>query len=280
MASPIDGRLCNGIPVDHRLKRFLPSAKQKHSHGVGEHAGIIETFGNTLVRDNETTPTKHEVAFAAWLAKPDMTGGLVIALQQPAKFQVFTPDVEWVRDKCNTLAYLDKSLAFMNDPAGLKSTSVFDAFPFITEKISSKELSNEAQLAYNAFLSMLEAKKPDVLFSCWRIPGQDGLLFSGKGLGKTEEVYGLRSPNGNVVRVVNGFHPSYIANYCPNESCFRRLFAMELCKALCELNVAWQEDDWMTNLRRTCKGRAIQLIIGLFPDHSWLYILTSYCREG
>jgi hypothetical protein len=65
MASPNYRHLCNGIPVDHRLKGFLPSAKQKHLQGVGKHADIIETFGNTMVRDNRTTPTKHEAGFAA-----------------------------------------------------------------------------------------------------------------------------------------------------------------------------------------------------------------------
>ena len=280
MASPNDRHLCNGIPVDHRLKRFLPSAKQKHSYGVGKHADIIETFGNTMVRDNRTTPTKHEAGFAAWLAKPDITGGLVIALQQPAKSQVFTADVEWVRDECDTLAYLDKSLTFVNGPGGLKTTSVFDAFPFITEQISSKELSNEATRAYNTFISMVEAKKPEVLFACWRIHGQDDLSFSGKGPGKTNKVHSLEFPNGHVVRVVNGFHPSYVANYCPNESCFRRLFAMELCKALCELNTAWQEDGWMNDLRRSCRERTLQLMKGSFHDQSWWYILTTSYREG
>lgn len=269
MASSNGAHLCNGIPVDHRLKRFLLSAKQKHSHGVGKHADIIETFGNTMIRDNGTTPSKHEAGFASWLAKPDLTGGLVIALQQPTKSQVFTTDVEKIQDECETLAYLDKSLAFMNGPGGLKTTSVFDAFPFITEKISSKELSIEAKLAYNTFLSMIEAKKPEVLFACWRIHGQDGPSFSGTGLGKTNQVRGLRLPDGHVVRVVNGFHPSYIANYCPNESCFRRLFIVELCKALCELNTAWQEDDWMNDLRRTCREKTLQLMKGSFRDPSW-----------
>jgi hypothetical protein len=267
MASPNDIHLCNGIPVDHRLKRFLPSAKQRHSHEVGKHVDIIETFGNTMVRDNKTTPTKHEAGFAAWLAKPDMTGGLIIALQQPAKSQVFTADVEWVRDECDTLAYLDKSLAFVNGPGGLKTTSVFDAFPFITEHISSKALSSEAERAYNTFISMVDAKKPEVLFACWRIHGQDDLSFSGKGPGRTNQIHRLKFPNGHVVRVVNGFHPSYVANYCPNESCFRRLFAMELCKALCELNTAWQEDNWMDDLRRKCRNRTLQLMEGSFRDH-------------
>ncbi|KAH7407171.1 hypothetical protein BKA64DRAFT_572522 [Cadophora sp. MPI-SDFR-AT-0126] len=213
-----------------------------------------------MLRDDGTTPTKHEVGFAAWLAKPDLTGGLVIALQQPAKSQVFTADVQWVRDECNTLAYLNKSLAFINGPGGLSTTSVFDAFPFITEQISSKELSREAKLAYNTFLSMIEAKRPEVLFACWRIHGQDDLSFSGKGPGKTNQVHSLRFSNGHIVRVVNGFHPSYIANYCPNESCFRRLFDMELCKALCELNTAWQEEQWMEDLRRTCREKTLQLM--------------------
>ncbi|KAH7136150.1 hypothetical protein B0J11DRAFT_556701 [Dendryphion nanum] len=212
------------------------------------------------IRDDRTTPTKYEAGFAAWLAKPDLTGGMVVALQQPAKSQVFTADVERVRDECDTLAYLDKSLTFVNGPGGLKTTSVFDAFPFITKQISSKELPSEARHAYDTFISMVEAKKPEVLFACWRIHGQDDLIFSGKGLGKTNEVQRLKLSNGHVVRVVNGFHPSYAANYCPNESCFRRLFAMELCKALCELNSAWQEDDWMDHLRRKCRERTLYLV--------------------
>lgn len=82
MASPNDRQLCNRIPIDQHLKRFLSSAKQRHSCGVGKHANIIETFGSTLVRDNRTNPTKDEAGFAAWLAKPDMTGGLAVARQQ------------------------------------------------------------------------------------------------------------------------------------------------------------------------------------------------------
>lgn len=144
MASSDDKYLCNGIPVDHRLKRFLPSAKRKHSQGVGKHADIVESFGNTMVRDDQTYPSKNEAGFAAWLAKPDMPGGLVIALLQPAKTQVYTPDFQWVKDECPTLAYLEESLAFVNGPGGLATTSVFDAFPFITEPISSEGLSKEA----------------------------------------------------------------------------------------------------------------------------------------
>ncbi|EED24101.1 hypothetical protein TSTA_074800 [Talaromyces stipitatus ATCC 10500] len=213
-----------------------------------------------MVRDNRTTPSKQEVGFAAWLAKPDMTGGLVIALQQPAKSQVFTADVEWVRDQCDTLAYLDKSLTFLNGPGGLTTTSVFDAFPFITKQISSNELSHESKHAYNTFLSMVEAKRPEVLFACWQVRDRDDLSFSGKGVGKTSFIHSLRCLNGHVVRVVNGFHPSYVANYCPNESCFRRLFAVELCKALCELHTAWQEDNWMNDLREKCRKRTLQLM--------------------
>ncbi|KAH6640042.1 hypothetical protein BKA67DRAFT_528432 [Truncatella angustata] len=212
-----------------------------------------------MVRDDKTTPTRHETGFAKWLAKPDMTGGVVIALQQPAKSQVFTADVEWVRDECASLAYLNKCLEFVESTGGMKTTSVFDAFPFIIENIPTGELANEARCAYNTFRSMVDAKKPEVLFACWRIHGHD-LFFSGKGPGKTKDIDRLEFANGHVVRVVNGFHPSYVANYCPNESCFRKLFAMELCKAFCELNEAWQEDTWMDDLRRTCRLRTGQLM--------------------
>ncbi|PMD42914.1 hypothetical protein L207DRAFT_542414 [Hyaloscypha variabilis F] len=212
-----------------------------------------------MVRDDQTYPSKNAAGFAAWLAKPDMQGGLVIALLQPAKTQVYTPDFQWVKGECATLAYLDESVAFVNGPGGLATTSVFDAFPFITEPISSAGLSTEATDAYNTFLAMLEAKKPEVVFACWRVKGQD-LSFSGKGLGRASQVESLELSNGHVVRVVNGFHPSYTANYCANESCFRRLFTMELCKAFCELNTAWQEDEWMDILRRKCQERTRELM--------------------
>ena len=261
MASSNNIHLCNGVPVDHRLKQFLPSAKHKHSQRVGKHADIIESFGNTMVRDNKTYPSQNEVGFAAWLAKPDMQGGLVIALLQPAKTQVYTPDFQWVKDECSTLAYLEESIAFVNGSGGLATTSVFDAFPFITEPISSERLSKEATDAYKTFLTMLEAKQPEVVFACWRVKDQD-LSFSGKGLGAANQVETLPLPNGHVVRVVNGFHPSYTANFCPNESCFRRLFAVELCKAFCEMNTAWQEDKWMDFLRWKCQKRTRQLMKG------------------
>lgn len=257
-----DRQLCNGVPVDHRLKRFLSSAKQKHAGQVGRHADIVEAFGDTVVRDDNSTPTLHEIAFAGWLAKPDVTGGMVIALQQPAKSQVFTADVEWVRDECASLAYLNQCLEFVESSGGMNTTSVFDAFPFITENISKNELTDEAERAYSTFRSMVEAKKPEVLFACWRIPGRDDLYFSGKGVGRTKVTDRLKCANGHVVRVVNGFHPSFAANYCPNESCFRKLFAMELCKALCELNEAWHEHPWMDNLRKTCRQRTVQLSRG------------------
>lgn len=258
MSSTNGKYLCNGIPVDHRLKRFLPSAKQKHSQRVGKHADIVESFGNTMIRDDQTYPSENEAGFAAWLAKPDMQGGLVIALLQPAKSQVYTPDFKRVKDECATLAYLDESLAFVNDPGGLATTSVFDAFPFITEAIYSGRLSEEAAGAYDIFFDMVEAKKPEVVFACWRDKGQ-GLFFSGKGVGATSQVESLELSDGHVVRVVNGFHPSYTANFYANESCFRRLFTMELCKAFCELNTAWQEDKWMEILRNKCKKRNQQL---------------------
>ncbi|KAH8656004.1 hypothetical protein BGZ60DRAFT_472729 [Tricladium varicosporioides] len=212
-----------------------------------------------MVRDDQTYPSKNEAGFAAWLAKPDMQGGLVIALLQPAKTQVYTSDFKWVKDECSTLAYLDESLAFVNGSGGLTTTSVFDAFPFITEPISSEGLSKEATDAYNTFLDMLEAKKPEVVFACWRVNGQE-LHFSGKGLGRTTKVESLELSSGHVVRVVNGFHPSYTANFCANESCFRRLFTMELCKAFCELNAVWREDKWMDILRQKCQGRTRELM--------------------
>lgn len=241
MASSNDNYLCNGVPVDHRLKRFLSSAKRQLSQGVGRNADIVESFGNSMVRDDKTVPAKNEASFASWLAKPDMHGGLVIALLQPAKSQVYAADFQRVKNECPTLAYLEEALAFVNGSGSLSNTSVFDACPFITEPISSDKLSKEATKASSTFFAMLEAKRPKVVFACWRVNGND-LPFSGEGVGSSNSVH-IDISDGRFVHVVNGFHPSYAANFCSNESCFRRLFAMELCKAFCELNSAWQEAD-------------------------------------
>jgi hypothetical protein len=264
MAQSQDQVLCNGIPIDHRLARFLQNAKQTHSVGVGKHAEIVENFGNTMVRDDRSYPCKNEAGFAAWLAKPDMQGGLVVALLQPAKNQIYTSNVQWVKGQCATLAYLEESIAFVTGRNGLATTSVFDAFPFITKEISpEKPLSNEALNSHDKYIDMLEAKKPDVVFACWQARARR-LQFSGKGIGAINEVQHMALPSSHFIRVVNGFHPSYAANYHPNESSFRRLFTVELCKAFCELNQAWEEEPWMGILRSRCRRLTSELMTGQF----------------
>ncbi|KIW76951.1 hypothetical protein Z517_09395 [Fonsecaea pedrosoi CBS 271.37] len=107
-ASSNDKNLCNEVPIDHRLKQYLPSAKDKHSQQIGKDADIIESFGAIMVRDNGTYPSQNEAGFAAWLTRPDMQGILVIPLLQPAKTQVYNADFQWVKDECSTLAYLEE----------------------------------------------------------------------------------------------------------------------------------------------------------------------------
>jgi hypothetical protein len=258
MATSYDQRLCNSVPLDHRLQRFLSSASRQQCRGVGNHAEIVKQFGNSMVRLDGSFPSENEAAFAAWLAKPDTKGGLVVALLQPAKSQDYNLDFQQVKEKCRTLDYLDQSLSFLHGPGGFATTSVFDAFPFITEPISSGQLTKDENDAYQTFFAMLESKRPDVVFACWRVYRQD-LDFSGKGLGQTKAVGNIRLSNGHIVRVVNGFHPSYAVNFWPNESCFRRLFIMELCKAFCELDSSWEEEKWMEILRWNCQKRTRQL---------------------
>lgn len=267
MGSSIEKSLCNGIPIDHRLKQYLPKAKQRHAEATGKHANIIQSFSETVLRDGRPI-SNAEADFATWLAKPDMTGGLVVALLQPPQTQIYTSDFQRVKDECATLAYLEESLIFMNGSGSIATTSVFDAFPFITRQIPYESvggLSIEALNAYNTFVTMLEAKKPEVVFACWRVKVDDSnLRFSGKGIGQTNHVENLTLSNGHVVRVVNGFHPSSAANFRPNESCFRKLFALELCKAFCELNTCWREEPWMSDLRRQCRDRNRKLMQGKF----------------
>jgi hypothetical protein len=87
-----------------------PQTRFPHPLHVGE--GRLTEMLCTMTRDDKTYPSEHEASSAAWLAKPDMQGGLVIALLQPAKTQIYTEDVQWVKNECPTLAYLKESLAF------------------------------------------------------------------------------------------------------------------------------------------------------------------------
>jgi hypothetical protein len=259
--------LCNGIPVDHRLLSFLKNTRSLPNGVVGRdaryggHTDIIRNFGNNPEFENGTSPHGDEIGFATWLANPDTKGGVVFALLQPAKSQVYTKNYEQVKNECASLAYLDDTIKFVTGSEGLNGTSVFDAFPYVTQAIvRNQELTNDAQNAYNTFCSMLDAKRPTVLFGGWKSDSNVPLLFSHQGIGTPDPVERIPLPSGETVTFVNGFHPSYVANYHPDESCFRKLFTLQVVKTFCKFSGSWKEEQWMERLRSRCKERARELI--------------------
>lgn len=213
--------MSNGIPIDHRLQSLLPGADLPPPQAVGKHARIAGDYGHKMIRDDGSRPSRTEAEFAAWLAEPHTQGGVVIALLQPAKSQVYTADFPSVNSQCPTLAYLQSAVCSIAGPEGWSSTSVFDAFPFITEPVNSA-----------------------------------------RRIGRQHPSNRLTYADGHEVRVVNGFHPSYVANYNPNESRFRRLFSLELCKAFGEAVGRWEEAAWMDTLRDRCRDKAKLLMHG------------------
>jgi hypothetical protein len=71
---------------------------------------------------------------------------------------------------------------------------------------------------------MLEAKKPEVVFACWRVKDLD-LRFSGKGLGRADQVERLTLSNGN------GLWRDQKIKHRPTDSLFLVKEAMELGSA-------------------------------------------------
>jgi hypothetical protein len=273
-------RLCNGVPVDHRLASFLQRVRLTQTNVYASHADLVEDFASLILRENHTQPTEEEVQFAKWMAKPDNQGGVLIALMQPAQYQTYyTEDHYRTMNECASLAYLNETINFIIGSGGINTVSVFDAFPYITNKIKDNEgLSHSADLAYKTFLNMVEIKKPAVVFGGWNTKAINDPFYASTGVGTQNEPTHVQFPDGHRITVVNGFHPSYAANFIPYESCFRRLFTLELTKAFGEANNSWSEQPWMSALREKCQRRVKQLIERKLLNITVVTIELTDCR--
>jgi hypothetical protein len=268
--------LCLGFPIDHRLESLFKTglAAADPSGERGSHARIIESYGHHLQEDREDI-SEDEVQFAKWLAKPRTTGGVVIALLQPAEHQRYFSNHQQTVDDCDTLAAIDEVCRTITG-SGLEEISCFDAFPFHKRPVSKSldEYEKDLDKAYDIFLDMIEEKQPDVVFCCYRSPHSTKYKhFQCIGIGRTRD-YRV-TVRGKKYTCVNGFHPSFALNFLEDKSALRTLFILEAAQAFHQANGSWRESDWMADVRENCEGIAQikregkKLFSTNFSHHLW-----------
>jgi hypothetical protein len=152
--------------------------------------------------------------------------------------------------------------------------SIFDAYPFITEKELDQEDIDHSE-SHTTYHEMIVEKRSTVILSGWTSPSFKD--FTTNSLRKRAIGAVFPSPTvrycGLTSSIVNMPHPSYYMNYYPTESCFRKLQILEFAQACGRLWGKWQEEAWMADLRGRCRARAKVLFNSKFDllQHGYLY---------
>ena len=107
---------CLQIPVDHRLRRIIRLRRNLESSSeMGKHVQILEDFGNSLTEDDGKLIHCAELNFALDLARPNITGGVVVALLQPHESQQYQNGVVAETSRCKTLRAVKELIAVANN---------------------------------------------------------------------------------------------------------------------------------------------------------------------
>ena len=191
-----------------------------------------------------------EVDFCIELARPEKIGGIVLVLQHPDPSQVYGDGYAVEDVRCRMLAAVKELVQFGS--GGTRHTdcvTILDCMPFIIDDYDESDVHPES---HETFLRALEAKRPDVVISCFRTntPNKFLRLLQGSGVGIAPRRCMLYFPNGRYrFTRISAFHPGFAMNHARTESCFRRLLALEFAKAFGIWRKAWKEEEWMDNLR-------------------------------
>ncbi|WPA99298.1 uncharacterized protein RHO25_003915 [Cercospora beticola] len=252
---------CLGIPIDHRLRGLSQTTNEQKpmQETASEHIRILSKFGHSLSRhENGDCLPAHELDFGLELARPECTGGLVIVLDHPSPSQTYTPGYVAEEARCKTLAAIKDLVS--NATSGLMDTdaiTILDSMPFITEYYNGSPLHVEAQ---HTFLRALEAKRPDVVLSCFRTKTNINLLkrLQGQGIGKDNDPVRLTFPgSGHEFQRISAFHPSYAVNRKSFDAKFRRLLMLHFYQAVAVCWGTWEHRPWMAQLRVDCAKQVL-----------------------
>lgn len=240
---------CLGIPIDHRLRKFIGIPKGDTNRRHGDH---IERFSNFADwwRDEKgySKISIEEREFGRFLASPETQGGLVLILERPSDVQSYSDDLEETIKACPSLQAIDEIFSCISkDRDSIKDISVFDFYPLMAAQLNQPLNRN---LAQDTFLGMIREKKPKVTLCCSSRSTAKVAQFASLGVGKSFRVPETIFEGSFKTYRINAFHPSYAVNRNPTYSVFRDLLLLEFAHAYGILADKWTEEPWMGDLRK------------------------------
>ncbi|KAJ5737536.1 uncharacterized protein N7483_002661 [Penicillium malachiteum] len=253
---------CLGIPIDHRLRRLIREVRPIHTNvGDSDHIRILQEFRTSLkVKGSDSDYlTAFDLNFGIEMARPETKGGVVVVLLQPHSSQDNSDGFLAGKENWLTIRAISELIS-----AASNARFGFDDISEATEAIEENLLKE----AHHMFATMVEAKQPEVVISCFKTKSSNMIVknlcsrrigycfdFDPQGSRQLAEL-GL-----NLTRV-NAFHPSYAINYNPEFSCFKRLLLLEFVKAFALWQGNWISDEgWMAHWRDECRKQAIKLLL-------------------
>jgi len=163
---------CLDIPTDHRLRKTLNRQYQRDElcGERSDHLRILEEFGQTVRLEmgnaQESALPIPEIDFCLELARPERVGRVVVVLQQPDPSQIYNDGYATEEARCKTLAAVKELVHFGS--GGTMDTdcvTILDCMPFVIDDYDGSDFHQKSQ---DTFLRALEAKKPDLVISCFR----------------------------------------------------------------------------------------------------------------
>ncbi|KAK2763287.1 hypothetical protein FQN54_009923 [Arachnomyces sp. PD_36] len=271
---------CLDIAIDHRIRAlFSPISKknQKSEAGVaGLHLEYIQRLANSFtgrdIPDDEIYVTQK--------LSGDDTGGIAAILLQPSDSHPYDESIETIIEECPTYTAIDESFCAASCGTLLMTDiSIIDSLPFVRKQ---DQITSGGKGIVRKWVSrIIETKKPDVILCMWQ--DAEGLtpemseirsLGVGRQFNKSTVSFGSRM----TAERVNAFHPSYAVNFKPSISCFRQLLLLEVTKSCRVYDGNWNEQNWMSELRDTCRIKASSISYEN-PVDSLSYLLSSVGRH-
>lgn len=259
---------CLGIPIDHRLRRIIREVRPSDTNGEdSDHIRILHEFGTSLKSGTRDYLSPCDLSFGIELARPESKGGIVIVLQQPHSSQDNSDGFLAGKRSCLSVEAVSELIhATSNAVFGFDDISVFDAIPFLDEKVAETGIIGKAQ---DVFVDMIRAKQPQIIISCFWTKTDNiavrNLRRRRIGYCFEFDLQGSKklAQSGLLLTRVNALHPSYVCNYHPEFSCFKRLITLEFVKAFALWRGNWTEEIWMAQLRQECHTQAEKLREGM-----------------
>ena len=229
-----------------------------HVQTASGHIQILREHGNVI------SASQTMVDFYAELAKPDITGGVVVILERPSSAEQirYGGGYRSVLSRTKTLKEVARLISQVTNGAlTIDDVTILDAFPLQPyhnfdegdPKKSSKLLDK-----------LLAAKRPDLVLSCFRAGAHQGVIrviqHPGVGSESNNRYYPVKVDRmRHEFKKIDAFHPSFAISYHADEDCFIQLLELQFAKAFGEWSGTWQEASWMDELRGKARARKAEM---------------------